>query len=244
MILVESFEVVGHAFMPGPRFGNHHAHGMIEGPAVQRDNFEGFVEHGAVAPARSEHRRELGGIGAEQGALEVRFARTHHVDVAAKRIDFAVVAEIAEGLRQGPGGQGIRAVPLVHERQGCLESLIGQVFVILVDLRGQHKAFVDDCPGRKARHIKVVFPLDGGIADAPFDLLTNNEEFPLEMVDVPTFDTAYKHLLYNGFSFTGQPTERFGISGNIAPPEHLLSFSGDGLFEGPPAELAVRVIVG
>ena len=46
-----------------------------------------------------------------------RFARFHPVDVAAQRIDFAVVRDVAERMRQRPARKRIRAESLVNDGQ-------------------------------------------------------------------------------------------------------------------------------
>src|SRR5262245_65222941 len=54
------------------------------------------VERRCIAAALADHRQYLREVVAEQIALEQPFARAHPVDVAAQRIDLAVVRDRSE----------------------------------------------------------------------------------------------------------------------------------------------------
>ena len=63
------------------------------------------------------------------GELQQRLAGMHPVDVAAERIDFAVVRDVAVGMRALPTGKSIRGKALVDEAQRAHDIGIGKLTV-------------------------------------------------------------------------------------------------------------------
>ena len=57
---------------------------------------------------------------------EQRLARLHPVDVAAQRVDLAVVRDVAVRVGERPGREGVRAEPLVHQRERRLDGLVAR----------------------------------------------------------------------------------------------------------------------
>ena len=77
-------------------------------------------------------------------------ARRHPVDVAAHRVDLAVMRDHAVGMRERPGREGVGGEALVHQRERANEVLVVQIEVILAELVGEQHALVDDGAGRDA----------------------------------------------------------------------------------------------
>ena len=99
---------------------------------------------------RGERRR------VEVGRRERRLARRHHVLVAAERVDLAVVAERAEGLRARPAGEGVRAEARVDERE--VRGVVGLLEVLEVPphLLGRQLPLVHERRVGERAHVKVV----------------------------------------------------------------------------------------
>ena len=85
---------------------------------------------------------------------EQRLARLHPVDVAAQRVDLAVVRDVAVGVRQRPRRERVGAEALVHQRQRRLERRIGEIGEHPVDLVGGQHALVDQRPRRQADDVE------------------------------------------------------------------------------------------
>ncbi len=106
---------------------------------------------------RNDRLDVLGHV-AKRGRRHPDLVRFHPVDVALQRVDFAVVRQHAERLRQPPLREGVGRIPLVIDRKGALEPLVLQIGIKLGHLLGQHHAFVDDRPARQLTQIKLETP--------------------------------------------------------------------------------------
>ena len=93
--------------------------------------------------------RSLLQVVAEQIALEQALARAHPVDVAAQRVDLAVVRDEAVRMRQRPRRERVRAEPLVHQRQRAVQALVRQIREHRLELPRLQHALVDDAVGRQ-----------------------------------------------------------------------------------------------
>src|SRR3970282_1180956 len=75
-----------------------------------------------VAPPLDDDRQDLLEIVAEKVRPAERLPRVHPVDVAAQRVDLAVVGDVAVRMRQRPGWEGIGGEALVNEGERGLDS--------------------------------------------------------------------------------------------------------------------------
>ena len=102
VILVESAPVGAHRFVRAPRLGDHHEHGERQRTPGHVEEFEHLIETGGVRIAFEHDRKQLLQVVAEQIRFAQGFARAHPVRIAAQRVDFAVVGDIAERLGERP----------------------------------------------------------------------------------------------------------------------------------------------
>ena len=79
----------------------------------------------------------------------------HPVDVAAQRVDLAVVGDVAVGMRERPGREGVGAEALVHERQRRLHVRVGQIGERRLDLLRRQHALVDQGARRQAGDVET-----------------------------------------------------------------------------------------
>ena len=107
VILVKRAAVVLHRLVVGPWLGDHHHHGVRERPAGEHEQFERVVEHRRIGAVRIDDRQDFIDVVAEDGAVEKRLAGMHPVDVAAERVDFAVVRDVAVRMRALPAGERV-----------------------------------------------------------------------------------------------------------------------------------------
>ena len=117
MVLVEGLAVGVHQRIAGPSFRDQHHHRMRQRIAAAHKEFERIIEAGGVGLALIGDRPKLADPVAEQRRGDRRLARRHPVQIAAQRIDFAVVRDKAIGMRKPPGREGVRREALMHERQ-------------------------------------------------------------------------------------------------------------------------------
>ena len=117
VVLVVGAPVLVHQRMVLPGLGDHHADRVRQAAAGQDQELERVVERAGVAASRPDDRVDLLQVVAEQLGAQRPLARVHPVHVAAQRVDLAVVAEVAVGMRQIPGREGVGRVARVHERE-------------------------------------------------------------------------------------------------------------------------------
>ena len=91
------------------------------GPAITR-NSSTLSKVAVSLPPGRDHRQHLREVVAEDARLQQAFARPHPVDVAAQRVDLAVVRDEAIRMRQRPRRERVGREALVHERERRLEA--------------------------------------------------------------------------------------------------------------------------
>ena len=128
-----------------PRFGDHHQHRVMQRAATQVEQLEGLVEARRVGrPGRADRERPL-----EAGyvrAGEHRLAGAHPVLVALDRVDLAVVGDEAVRVGERPRREGVRREPAVHQSEGALETLVGEIGEELGELGGRQHPLVHEGP--------------------------------------------------------------------------------------------------
>ena len=144
VVFAEGADVVRHVVFGAPGLRDEHEHGVGGVAAGGDEELEDVVEGGGVGLSGADDGEEFLKVVAEEGGREGGFARGEGGEVAAQGVDFAVVRKGAEGVRQGPGGEGVGGVALVDDGEGGREVGVGEVGVEAVDLGGQEEAFVHD----------------------------------------------------------------------------------------------------
>ena len=135
-----------------------HASGIIiisacgQRAAGEHEQLEHVVEDRA-SPSRT--RRRPGDSccrsSPEGLAEQARLARAHPVDVAAERVDLAVVGDHPVRVRELPARERVRGEARVDERELALDALVDEVGEVLAQLRAREHALVDDGARAEAR---------------------------------------------------------------------------------------------
>ena len=208
-----------HALVILPRFRDHHHHRVRQFATRQHEQLNAVVEHRGVAAVGVDDGQQLLDVAAELLGDEIVLARVHPIDVAAKRVDLAVVRDEAIRVRTIPAWERVRRETRVNQRQRGSHVRIAQVGKILRHLLGHQHAFIDRRARREARHVKpfaahheraVTNPLLGDFAD--------DVKFPLEREIVLDRSIATdKHLHHERLGLLRRRTERRIVRGNIAP---------------------------
>ena len=167
--------------------------------------------------------------------LEQRLARLHPVDVAAQRVDLAVVGDEAVRMGQRPGRERVGAEPLVHERQRRLERRIGQVREHPLDLAGGQHALVDQRARRQADHVEELAPRQIERVHRVLHPLADDEQLPLER-RIPLSrgprrghrrPAADQDLPEHRLHRHRARAERAVVGRHVAPPDDPLPFLDD-----------------
>ena len=147
--------------------------------------------------------------------------RLEPVDVATHGIDFAIVGDVAERMRQVPSREGIGRKALVHQSKCRNRPLILKIEVIDTHLISQQQSLVVDCPCRERRHVEFLTVLELERLDGVRSAATDDVELSLQCIghkDVWT--TADKYLAdHRFFGFDGRRHRHITIDRNISPTE-------------------------
>ena len=239
--LVVGLEVVGHALVAAPRLGDQHAHRLLDRPAGEHQQFEHVVEGGRVAAPLADHRLDLVEVGAKHGMREHALAGVHPVDVAANRVDFAVVGDVAEGVGEVPRREGVGAVALVDERERRRHPRVGKVEVVLAHLIGEQQALVDQRLRREGADVAERLLDEALLPDLDPEPLAGHEQLPLEVVTGHLRATADEGLTDDRFNLAGCAADRAVVGGHVSPAEKLQALLADHLLEELLGGLAVAL---
>ena len=124
VIFVEGAPLLVHQRIAGPGLRDQHHHRVGERIAALHEEFERVVEAGGVRLALVGDRPQLRDVVAEQFGVDARLPRRHPVDVAAQRVDLAVVRDHPVGMREAPGRERVGGEALMHERERRLEARV------------------------------------------------------------------------------------------------------------------------
>ena len=244
VVLVEGATLLVHERVARPGLRNHHHHRVRERVAALHQEFERIVEAGGVGLALVGDRPQLVDVVAEQVGGHRRLARRHPVDVAAQRVDLAVVRDHPVGMRERPGREGIGGEALVHERERALEILVVQIGIIGAELVGQEHALVDDGAAGDGHRVIAGKPALLARIDRIRNRLAQDVEPPLELVlGLDLLAAPDEHLQVHGLGRLHRFAQRRIVGGHLAPAQerHALALDHLGLDVAdhlPPVRIA------
>jgi len=134
MIFVKGAALAIHGRIAGPGFGNQHHRRVREAVSSHGQEFERVVQTGRIALVLVHDGKQFLHVLAEQFGVQPPLPCAHPIHIALQRVDFAVVANVAIGMGQRPGREGIRAESRVHEGQAARHAAVGQVLIVLGNL--------------------------------------------------------------------------------------------------------------
>jgi hypothetical protein len=225
-VAIERLLVGVHRRVALPGLGDHHHHRVGQRAAAQVQELEQVVELRRVALARDDDRRQALEAAAELGRAELALARVDPADVAAQRVDLAVVGDEAKRLRQVPGRQGVGREPRVDHRDRRHHLGGPQVGVERRELVRQEQALVDDRLGRQRRDVEGAAGIEPLGADPVLGQLADHVQGPLvgrrRHPQEPDVELAeHRHDLLGG-----RP-DGAGVDRHVAPAHHPLALGGD-----------------
>ena len=244
VVLVERLPFGAHGLVPAPRLGDEHHHGVLDGAARQRQQFEGAVEAGGVAAGLVDDGQDLVDV-VEAGRGQQGLARGHPVAVAAQRVDLAVVRDHAVGVRQLPAGEGVGAEARVEHGQRRDHAPVAQVGVVLRQLRGREHALVDDRAAGEAGEVEGLRIADAAALHLALELLAHDVQAALEIVlRLHPRAAPDEHLPHGGLGLERGFAQQGVVRGHLAPAEQVLALAAHDLGQqvhGQRARLAVAV---
>ena len=234
-----------HGLMLRPRLRDHHHHRVRERTAGEHHQFQHVVEHRRVAAVDVDDGRDLRDVITEERRLELRLAGAHPVDVAAQRVDLAVVRDVAIGVGAVPARERVGAEARMHERDGGLEARIAQVGEILVELHRQQHPLVDQRLVGQARDIPGLRAAQRRDADLVVGALADDIELALEGLGIGRVGAALdEHLAHERFARASRLAEHRVVGGYRSASEIDLPFglhdACEGLLEPAPLRRVAR----
>ena len=237
VVLEEPPQIRPHRVFRAPRLRNQHQHRVVDLAPAQRQQLEHVVEIRAVAAEILEDRQQLLDVAPERLGRQLGLARSHRVAVAAQGVDFAVVRQHAERLRQRPRGKSVRRIALVHDRQGADQPGIRQIRIELGHLRGDHHALVDQRAAREARRVGVRGVVRRLAPELVLGALARHQQLALEGVArQPALGLRGEHLPERGHRSPRRRPHRQRIRRHLAPAQGAQTF-----FEQNPLHPRLRV---
>ena len=247
-VFVEGLALGIHQRIAGPGLRDQHHHRLGQRIAARQQQLQRIVEAGRVGLAVRDQRPHLVEVGPQQRRLHGPPPRRHPVDVAAHRIDLAVVGDEPVGVGEPPGREGVGREPLVHQGERRHRQGVLQVEIELPDLMGQDKALVDHRPRRERRHVELgqarQAVLGGQVRQRVLGLLADGQQLALEGVLVghvraPAHDglADHGHLVEHGLAQARR------VDRHVAPADQLLVFGPHEVLELADGDLAGLLVL-
>ena len=107
VVFVKSLAVFVHQRVARPGFRDQHHHGVCHGIATGHQQFQCIVKARRVALSFRDQRPDFFQVSTEKFGSHGMTASAHPVDITAQGIDFTVVCDHAERVRQIPGREGV-----------------------------------------------------------------------------------------------------------------------------------------
>ncbi|EKE16734.1 MAG: hypothetical protein ACD_10C00831G0003 [uncultured bacterium] len=232
MVLVESAPIFVHLRVLFPGLGDHQHDCLRHRIAAHDKQLEGVIEGGRIGLSRVMQGPDFLQVVAKNWRGNGLFARLEPVDIAAHRIDFTVVGNVAEWMRQIPSREGIGRKALVHHGQRRNGALVLEIKVIDTDLIGQQQTFVIDRPCREGRNVKFLPMLEVERLDGVCGTATNDVKLAFQGIgDEDIRTTADEDLTNHRFGrLDGWRHWHRGADWHITPAEQYLPFSLDRAF--------------
>ena len=180
MVFVKRAHVVADMILRAPGLRDEHHHRMRRITPGGDKQFKDVVQRRRIGLPTVDDRQKLLQFVAEKRRSERTLARGKGVEIALECVDLAVVGDGAERMRELPGRKGVRGIALVDDGERRDEVRIREVEIELLDLRGEQKSLVNDCPRRTRT--------DVGLRCRLLDLPPDDVKPPLEIVWVVVFD--------------------------------------------------------
>ena len=225
---VERLLLGAHRVVVLPRLGHQHHHGVRQRPARLHEQFQHAVQAGRVAESFANDRQHLLQVVAEQLRGQHRLAGPHPVDVAAQRVDFAVVGDQVVRVRELPARERVGAEARVEQRQRARGPRVAQVGKVLTHLWRREHALVGQRAGGEARDVEVPGVVDAAGADGRLEALPDDVQLALEGGHVGRVGAGREeHMVHHRLDRARRLAEAAVLGRHAAPAEEHLSFLAD-----------------
>ena len=152
VVLVEGAQIRVHVLDVLPSRRDQQAHGAKQIHAAHHQHFQHVVQRAGIRTGHVDQRPDFGHVGQQSRGKGVA-ARLGPVAITADGVDFAVMGQIAERLRQPPLRQGIGGEALMEQTDRGLQPLVAEVGIEHRQVGRHHQPLVADQPTRQRRRV-------------------------------------------------------------------------------------------
>ena len=207
-----------------PGFGQQNHARQGQGEAVHGKEFQGVVQHLAVAAALRNHGQHPRHFRAHEVRAHGFFPGLHAVMIAPDGVDFPVVQQHSLRVRLAPGGEGVGGKPGMHHGHLGAVAHVLQIVIEGTKLADQHHALIDNGAAGERTNI--------GVRVLLFKYPAQNIEPPVKIL--PGGDrrgTLQKALADAGHGAPRPGPQLGGVAGHVPPAQNGNGFGGGQLLE-------------
>ena len=223
VMLVERAPIRLHRRIVLPRLWHEHRHRVRERPPRVYEQLDDVIQRRRVALVGLHDGENIGERVTEARRCHLLFANPHPGEVAADRVDLAVVAEKPIRVRARPRRNRVGGEPGVNDRQSSCRRGRCQIRIKGAELIGAQQALVDDCARRKTRDVHL--------GRGPLERTTKHVESTLERRAIIGLaverDRRDKELPDARTRAPRVAAEQRRVGRHVTPSQHAASAGGD-----------------
>ena len=228
VVFVEGAQVRVHGLNVLPCRRNHHPHSTEQVHATGQQDFQHVVHAGGVRTGQVHQR--LQGLQVRQGRrAELGCPGNSPVTVAVNGVDFTIVGQEPERLRQGPARHGVGREPLVEHADRGLQVRVVQILVEVSQVGRHHQAFVGQGAVRQAADVEL-----GVIRHIPLGMAAANKHADGKVL-LRLSGRQHEHLLNAGHTIPGHRAQATVVYRHFPPAHDFQALLGQSLFNRSPS---------
>ena len=156
----------------------------------------------------------------DQRRLEFIGTRTRPLAVTGDGVDFTVMREVAERLRQRPARYGVSGKALVKQADGRFQTQVREVQVEARQIRRHTQTFINIDQIRQATDVEVFVGFE-----TLFNAAAGDKQTALHIARTPACRSVNENLLNVGQRGEGDFTQHAFVSGDITPAHNRQGFA-------------------
>ncbi len=156
----------------------------------------------------------------DKRCLEFISTRTRPLAVTGDGVDFTVMRQIAERLRQRPARYGVSGEALVEQANGRFQTQVRKIQIKARQIRRHTQTFIDVHQIRQATDVEVFVGFE-----TLFNAAAGDKQTALHIAWTPACRGVHKNLLNAWQRGEGDFTQHAFVSGDITPAHNRQGFA-------------------
>ena len=152
--------------------------------------------------------------------LEFIGTRTRPLAVTGDGVDFTVMRQVAERLRQRPARYGVSGEALVEQADGRFQTQVRKIQIKARQIRRHTQTFIDVHQIRQATDVEVFVGFE-----TLFNAAAGDKQTALHIARTPACRGVHKNLLNAWQRGEGDFTQHAFVSGDITPAHNRQGFA-------------------